>query len=247
MTAQKTDQAPKSNRKLSGIFAFIGLILLIFNAIYANSIKASMSPIIILFFIGTLIWYISTAKKNKKTEAVNLIDKLDSRGEGILKKNLHADEGVIAKLKGSFGEAFVVTNHNVYVVKWGFMAGQFWGGRCNCYPYQRIVGIECKKSLSTGIVEVLTAANQNVKGMSYWGSGANRASESDNAVSFFTRDYDKFQEAVNRARKLMVDGSGVSSQKKDDLDQLGKLAELKEKGIITEDEFTAKKKMILGL
>lgn len=83
--------------------------------------------------------------------------------------------------------------------------------------------------------------------MSYWGSGANNASNSDNAVSFFTRDYDKFQEAVNWARKLMVDGSGTLGHKKDDLGQLEKLAELKGKGIITEDEFNAKKKLILGI
>lgn len=35
--------------------------------------------------------------------------------------------------------------------------------------------------------------------------------------------------------------------KTSDLDQLEKLAELKEKGIITEEEFNAKKKQILGL
>lgn len=247
MVANKTEKTPRSKNKLAGIFAFIGLILLVFNAIYASSSNVSMYPPFVIFFIVTLIWYIAAAKKNKKAGITNLIDQLGSRGEGILKKNLHAEEELIAKLKGSFGEAFVVTNHNVYVVKWGFMAGQFWGGRCNCYPYQRIVGIECKKSLSTGVVEVLTAANQNVKGMSYWGSGSNSATHSDNAVSFFTRDYDKFQEAVNQARKLMAEGSGTSTHKKNDLDQLDKLAELKGKGIITEEEFSAKKKMILGL
>jgi hypothetical protein len=236
------------SRQLAGVLLFIGLVILIFNFFYARYSNVNMSSGIIIFFVFMLIWYISAVKIAKRTEPIALIDKLGGRGERILKKNLQRDEILIAKLKGSFGEAFVITNHNVYVVKWGFMAGQFFGGRCNCYPYQRIVGIECKKGLATGTVEVLTAANQNIKGISYWGLGSRSAAQSDNAISFFNNDYERFQEAVNRARKFMVDGKQTTEYgKKGDLDHLEKLAELKDKGIITNEEFNAKKKMILGL
>lgn len=248
MGIKKEDKALKLNQSLASVFLFIALIILVFNFTYARYSKMSMSPGVILFFFIVLIWYAIAQKKAKQAESADLIVNLGGRGEQILKKNLQAGEALIAKLKGSFGEAFVVTERNVYIVKWGFMVGQFFGGRCNCYPYQRIVSIECKKSLTTGIVEVLTAANQNVKGMSYWGLGARSASQSDNAVSFFTRDYDKFQEAVNKARKLMDEaGRPAEHSKKDDLSQLEKLSELKGKGIITEEEFSAKKKHILGL
>jgi len=247
MGTKKEGKTLKLNQNLAGAFLFIALIVFVFNFTYARYSKVSMSPGVILFFFIVLIWYAIAQKKAKQAELADLIVNLGGRGEQILKKNLQAGEALIAKLKGSFGEAFVVTERNVYIVKWGFMAGQFFGGRCNCYPFQKIIGIECKKHLTTGTVEVLTAANQNIRGMSYWGVGANSAAQSDNAVSFFTQDYEKFQEAVNQARKLMVDGSGASAHKKDDVSQLEKLAELKEKGIITEEEFSAKKKIILGI
>ena len=248
MVTQKVRKTLNLSQSLASIFLFIGIIVLIFNFSYARYSKVSMSPAVIIFFVVALIWYTVALKIINQSKSIRLIDNLGGRGEKILKKNLQAGEGLIAKLKGSFGEAFVVTDHNIYVVKWGFMTGQFFGGRCNCYPFQRIVGIEYKKNLISGTVEVLTAANQNIRGMSYWGMGANSAIQSDNAVSFLDRDHKKFQEVVNRARELMTDKLGaVGSGRKDDLDQLEKLAVLKEKGIITNEEFDAKKKMILGL
>lgn len=123
MTAQKKKR--EWNQQLAEMFCFIAFIALICNFFYALYSKVSISLGVVLFFIITLIWYISAQKRAKQAKPIDLIDKLNSRGEGILKKNLHADEELIAKLKGSFGEAFVVTNHNVYVVKWGFMTGQF--------------------------------------------------------------------------------------------------------------------------
>ncbi len=248
MVVQRTRKTQKVSRILASIFFFISLILLIFNFTYARYSKVSMSPGVILFFLIVTIWYSIALKKTKQTKEINLIDNLGGRGEKILKNNLQSGEALIAKLKGSFGEAFVVTDRNVYVAKWGFIAGQFFGGRCNCYPFQRIVGIEYKKNITTGTVEVLSAANQNIKGISYWGIGGNSAIQSDNAVTFFTKDFERFQEAVNRARKLIADEAGNAGRGgKGDLDHLEKLAVLKEKGIITNEEFDAKKKMILGL
>ena len=243
------DKKTSKTLNFAKIFLIIGLIMLIFNSAFALWAETDMSLGVILFFIIALIWYAKDKKIKNRAKPVNLIVNLGGRGERLLKKNFQNDETCIAKLKGGFGEAFVVTDHNVYVLKWGLMAGQFFGGRCNCWPFERITGIECKKGLVTGIVEVLTPAHQNIKGMSYWAVGSKRSAiESDNAVSFFDRDYNKFQEAVNRARKLMANKSRLSEPgKADNLFQIEKLAELKDKGIITKEEFDAKKKMILGL
>jgi hypothetical protein len=53
----------------------------------------------------------------------------------------------------------------------------------------------------------------------------------------------KIKEAIE---EKMVSGNKPTA-KSSGLDDLEKLAELKEKGIITEEEFNAKKKQILGL
>ncbi len=92
-----------------------------------------------------------------------LIESIGSRGENLLEKNLHKDETVLVKLGGSFGEALVMTNKHVYIIKWGLMTHNVFGGNCNAFDYGNIVGLEIKRSLINGTVEVLTAANKDVK------------------------------------------------------------------------------------
>lgn len=128
-----------------------------------------------------------------------LIQDLGGRGEKLLKENLSQGEEVKAKIKGSFGEALVLTNVRLYVLKWGAMAGNLFGGRVNAYDYNRITGIEIRKGLTTGTIEILTNANQNTK-TSYWG---NKATKSDNAIAMFSQQFEAFSEAVKMARDMM--------------------------------------------
>lgn len=180
----------------------------------------------------------------------NLIQKLDGRGEKLLMENINEnEEKVFVKLQGSFGEVLVITDKSLYILKWGFMAGSILGGRCNAFGFNSITGLEIKKGLLTGTFEVLTPATQNTQ-KSYWGSGSNDAIKSDNIVTFQQNKFNLFQEAVKIGRELInksYSKSRQNSQEKPDYSELEKLAELKEKGIITQGEFEAKKKKILDL
>lgn len=178
----------------------------------------------------------------------NLIQKLDGRGEKLVKANIGEDK-IIVKLKGSFGEALVITDRNLYVLKWGFMAGNFLGGRCMSFGLRNIVGLEIKKGWTTGTFEVLTAATQNAQ-KSYWGTGSNNAIQSDNVITFQSSMFNLFQEAVKIGRELINKSHFQNNQNipnGTNYSELEKLAELKEKGIITQEEFNSKKKQILGL
>ncbi len=177
----------------------------------------------------------------------NLITDLGKRGEKLLAQNLEAGEQVQAKLKGDFGQGFVVTNKRVLVIKYGFQSGSTFGGKCISYVYSNITGLHINKQALKAMVQVLTPATQaNVK-LSYWGSrgSQNNAVESDYAVTFSSASVPLFQEAVRLAREHMDSGSNNSATS--DLDQLEKLADLKTKGIISEQEFAAKKQQLLGL
>ena len=69
-------------------------------------------------------------------------------------------------------------------------------------------------------------------------------------MTYFGRSHVKFQAAVNIGRRIISElhhGPGVSQVKDNSLSQIEKLAELKKKGILTEGEFQAKKKQLLGL
>jgi len=79
-------------------------------------------------------------------------------------------------------------------------------------------------------------------------SGIQEASRDENAVIFLKKhqtDFEKIKDAVEE--KIRDFKAKDVSKPTMGLDDLSKLAELKNKGIITEEEFQAKKKQILGL
>lgn len=87
-----------------------------------------------------------------------------------------------------------------------------------------------------------------VKGAPTPGSMRLRDIEADeNAVTFgpnAAHDFEVIKEAIERKIATLQSGGGV---KVSELDELEKLAKLRDKGIITSEEFNAKKKQILGL
>lgn len=180
-------------------------------------------------------------------EKLDLVENLGSRGEKILENNVSQNEKATIKLKGAHGEALVLTNKRLYVLKWGFVAGSTFGGRCLGFHFNDIMGVEFKKGVLTGLVEILTPATQNTQ-KGYWGArGGGSAIESDNAVTFTRDKFSKFQEAVAVIREIVNQGKTGRTSKTSDYDELEKLAHLKDEGTITKEEFEAKKKQILGL
>ncbi len=68
-------------------------------------------------------------------------------------------------------------------------------------------------------------------------------------IAFHKRWENEFREIKKIVEAQMLQNRSLTSNepKKTDLSDLEKLAELRDKGIITEEEFKAKKKQILGL
>lgn len=191
-------------------------------------------------------------KRSVKSGAKDLIQPLGGRGERLLAANLMDGEEVYAKLPGNGGQALVLTNKRLYIVKWGFMAGQTFGGKCIAYEYRNITALEIKKHLLTSLVQVLTPATRDNNRLSYWNTRSkdqNNARESDSAVTFNASSVPAFQEAVNLGRHIISQmHEGVhSARQEDSLDKLEKLATLRQKGVITEVEFQTKKKQLLEL
>lgn len=177
-----------------------------------------------------------------KYMSLNLLENFDKKGEKIFNENIDSsNERILIKLKSSDGQGLVITSKRLYVMKWGFWGGNTFGGRCNAYEYANIVGIEIKTGWTTGTLEVLTPANQNIK------TDMTSAIKNDNAVLFPKTKLPEFQEATRIGRELMTKHHSGNNNSISNLFELEKLAELKDKGIITQGEFDAKKKLILGL
>jgi len=134
---------------------------------------------------------------------INLIESFSKRGEKYLSENLQNGEKILAKLNGAFGQGFVLTDQHIYVVKWGYMTGNTFGGRCSAFNYKNIVGVEIKKGLATGVIEVLSSATRNEE-LSYWKSNPkNSALKNNYAVTFRTGGFKQFQQATLIARDLI--------------------------------------------
>jgi RNA polymerase subunit RPABC4/transcription elongation factor Spt4 len=186
-----------------------------------------------------------TVEISSKAEA-ELIQHFGLRGENLVRENI-GEKTIKVKLKGAFGEGLVITDKRLYVFKWGLMAGNLVGGRCNAFEFGNITGLEIKKNWTSGTFEVLTPATQNSQ-KSYWGRGNNDAVRSDNIVTFNSRkQFDLFSKAVRIGRDMISKYHSGTNQSDNYILELEKLAELKEKGIVSEEEFQAKKKQILGL
>lgn len=126
------------------------------------------------------------------------IESLNARGEKLAGENIAKDEEVLAKLQGDRGQALIITKKRLYVLKWGFSTGNMFGGKCNAFDYKRITGIEIRKGLFLGTVEILTAATQGTqKG---WGG---KAMQSENMITFQKDRFSQYQEVVNFVRDLI--------------------------------------------
>lgn len=108
-------------------------------------------------------------------------------------------------------------------------------------PYSSIVAVQLKKAgLSAGYLQL------TLKGGSEAKSGLMQSTTDENSVNFHKKRNDDFAKAKQQIEER-INQQGGSQPARSGLDELEKLAELKEKGVITEQEFTAKKKQLLGL
>ena len=174
------------------------------------------------------------------------IKNLGPRGEQILESNLQTGEEILIKLRGNFGQALVLTDKHIYIPKWGFMTGNTFGSKCMVFSYNNIIGIDIKKGIADNTLTILSSATRNNPLLSYWGRGSRDAKKSDYAVTFRQQDFSLFQYAANLGREL-VNKYNHYTAPMNNLDSLEKLAKLKDKGILTEEEFSIKKKELLGI
>jgi hypothetical protein len=181
-----------------------------------------------------------------------LVMPLKDKGEKIFSENVSSNEKILVKLQGDSGQALVMTDKRLYIIKWGFMANQTFGSKSTAYEYKMINALEFKKKMSNRYIQILTAATQANVAISIWDrdkDGGN-AKASDSVVTYIgdkKKDI-QFQAAVNLGRQLISQAHGATTPSQDDsLAKLEQLASLKERGIITEQDFQAKKRQLLGL
>ena len=122
----------------------------------------------------------------------------------------------------------------------GFLLGGGFLRGDKTIPYSSIVAVQLKKAgLFAGYIQFTLAGGSEAKG------GLFQSAKDENSVHFHNRgnQNEKFAEC----KRIIEERLGRSGNVPNSLDEIAKLADLKSKGIITEDEFQQKKKQLLGI
>lgn len=145
-----------------------------------------------------------------------------------------------------YNGTLILTDTGV-IIKRGAKGFFFGGGMLRgdkTIPYSSIVAVQLKKAgMTAGYIQL------TLKGGSEAKSGLFQSTTDENSINFHSGFGGKNNELFSEAKKMIEERINAvnSPAKNSGLDDLEKLAALKEKGIISEEEFQAKKKQLLGL
>jgi len=137
----------------------------------------------------------------------------------------------------------LILNDSGVVIKRGAKGFLLGGGMLRgdkSIPYSSIVAVQLKKAgLVAGYIQLTLMGGSEAKG------GLFQSATDENTINFhaYGKNNELFAEAKEIIEKKIHQTKG---QKNSDADDLEKYAQLRDKGILTEEEFQTKKKQILG-
>jgi hypothetical protein len=143
----------------------------------------------------------------------------------------------------------VGTDSRVFVCKPGFMAGATFGAEVTSWSYQNLIGVQAHKGVMSGAV-VLQGPGQSGQKTSYWGGGKDDPAKAPNAIPV-AGDWQQVNAGVARLRQLIDEAhrpaqTGVPTAQPSAADELRKFADLRNEGVLSEEEFEQAKMRILG-
>lgn len=128
------------------------------------------------------------------------------------------------------------------IIKRGFKGFLFGGMKLRgdkTIPYSSIVAVQLKKAWFTaGYIQLTLKGGSEAK---WW---LFQSTMDENSINFYQGKNEIFKDAKEIIEKNI---SGTMSNKNSDLDELEKLAKLRDKWVLSQEEFDAKKKKILDL
>lgn len=171
---------------------------------------------------------------------------LGKKEAALLAQNLTVNEKVLGQVIGNFGQAVIATDQKLLIIKTGLMSGQVFGGKATGFDYRTLVGIEVRTGIAQGEFEVLSGGLGNNQ-RSNIGAKVNMAEQPNGVVfgksfaSAFNSMAGKIREATSTAHATAPAVLPPSIA-----DEIAKFAALRDQGILTEEEFQAKKSAMLN-
>jgi hypothetical protein len=154
---------------------------------------------------------------------------------------------VLLEAKGHNGTLFVYPDR-ILISRKGFLLSKASGLYDKEITIKSLTAIQLKEPglLTNGFISFSFSGGKESKG------GLFDATKDENSIMITKKQLDAFKKAKELIYQLMNKASSSSEPKvqdtsSDPIEMLEKLSSLKEKGIITEEEFVAKKKQILNI
>lgn len=179
--------------------------------------------------------------------------RLHRKANEALDQNLAPGESVEVVIIGMSNQAMIGTSRRVFVYKKGFMAGASFGSELTSWDYRNLNGVQMHTGMMSGAV-VLQAPGQSGTKTNYWKQGDSDPHKAPNAIPI-SRPWEPATKGVARLRQLMdaahqngqqAQMDGTNPRNADPIAQLKQLGELRDAGVVTPEEFEAKKAEILS-
>lgn len=181
---------------------------------------------------------------------------LHPKAQSALKENLMPDEAVRVILLGvRRNAAMIATDSRIFIFKTGVAAGATFGSKFASFDYRNVSGVTLHTGAMTGSA-VLDIAGAAPVGSSYWGNKNNDPWKAQNAIPI-ARPYEPAKTEIGKVRHLIaawhdgqsrsgaVSGESKSSSSEDIVDQIKRLGDLRDQGVLTAEEFNTKKTELL--
>jgi hypothetical protein len=178
--------------------------------------------------------------------------RLHPKANEALDKNLEPGEEVLVVITGPSNQAVIGTDRRAFIYKnkKGFMAGAAFGSEITSWDYRNLVGVQLHTGMMSGAL-VLQAPGQSGTKTNYWKQGDDDPYKAPNAIPV-VRPFDQAQAGVAELRRLIAQADTPTAQPTVPAsngasisDELAKLADLKQQGVLTDEEFAAAKARLL--
>jgi hypothetical protein len=139
----------------------------------------------------------------------------------------------------------------------GFMAGSLGGERSATFFFSQITGIEYNSGMINGVLEILTPSYDGSRNKDFWqGSTSSRNANSNdpwtlsNTLPLTKNGYKTAKGMIDELRLMVAEAHQPKAAKVESAPsmagELGELSKLYESGLLTDEEFLAAKRKILG-
>ena len=188
-----------------------------------------------------------------------------SRLYGGLDYVLEPGEQVLVIINGSFRQAVVGTDRRLLVYKAGNQAGVMFSRRAMSWNYAEVADLHLDIGVKSGILTVVPIVpNQEI--IRYGQSGHGSAQQSPNAITFASKPGTMVAARVAALLEMIAEAHGyrgnqppppaqlpapqtapaeAGADADDPIEDIRKLGELREAGLVTDEEFLAKKTELL--